>query len=89
MSNIPDSLTKDVEIFSLYLDSRFTVQVVVELLVLPSDSSALYRIELVCDVDGVKDIEVLERNQLELLGMDSIKKYFKLFKMILEKSEPK
>lgn len=89
MSNIPDSLTKDVTVFSLHLDSKFTLRVVVQLLIFLVDSNALYRIELVCEEDGVEDIEVLEENTLEFLSLDKIKKHFRLFKKVLEKSEPK
>lgn len=88
MSNIPDSLTKDVTIFSLYLDSKFTLRVVVELLVFPDESNALYRIELVCKEDGVETIEVVDSTTLEFLGIDKIKDRLRLFKMILEKSIP-
>jgi len=88
MSNIPDSITKDVVILSLYLDSRFTLQVVAELMVFPEESNALYRIELVCEENGIKDIEVLETTRLEFLGMAKIKEHFRLFKKVLEKSIP-
>lgn len=89
MSNIPDSITKNVVVLSLPLDSKFTLQVVVELKIFLIDSNALYRIELVCEEDGVKDIEVLETNKLEFLSIDNVKEHFRLFKKILEKSVPK